>query len=192
MNRSTNLTQINEKIKRALNRLYEEDELLFELNDGKGASERCIVFRFAMYLQEDFRNYFVDCDFNASCTYHLQEDGTYVRTKNHGKPIRNEDGSLTDRFPDIIVHERNFPEIYNPLENEQLNDFICFEIKKSTNYVGRDKDLNNLRQLTSSYGYLYGFHIILHKNREKVKWTIFENGNIIVEKNLVFETYATS
>lgn len=192
MNQSTSITHINEKIKRALYRLYEDDELLFKVNGGKGASERCIVFRLAMYLQMNFQDYIVDCDYNASCTYTRQEDGTYSCTENHGKPIRNEDGTSTDRFPDVIIHKRNFPERYNPLEDGLLNDYICFEIKKSRTYRGRDKDRNNLRQLTSSYGYLYGFHIILHKNIAKTKWTIFENGNIIRDEALVFETHATN
>jgi hypothetical protein len=181
---TTNLNSIKSRTKQVLNDLYNIDEFLFKVNEGRGASERCIVFRLAMYLQQNFPSYYVDCDFNSSFSYYLDENGKYIGRENSGKPIKNPDGSSTARFVDIIIHKRNFTGHNGSLPN---NDFICFEIKKNDNYDGRNKDLNNLKELTSNYGYLYGFHLILGKHKDKCKWTIFQNGEIIEEKVSVFE-----
>lgn len=184
-----NLTNIKSTVKSALDRLYTEDLLLFTLNEGEGVSERCIVFRFAMYLQEHFTDYYIDCDFNASWNYELSNDGKYHGSKVKGKWIDDPDGSSRRRFPDIIVHKRDYPEEYDPFGNEPFNDLICLEIKKSNNYDTREreKDLNVLQKMTSSYTYQYGFHLILHKNKEKTKWTIFKDGKPIEENTGVFE-----
>lgn len=180
------IENIKTKIKNALDTLYDNDSLLFILNDGEGVSERCIVFRFAMYLQELFPDYYVDCDFNASWNYELLNDGKYHGTKVNGKLIEDSDGSLRHRFPDIIVHKRDYPEICDPFVNETLGDLFCLEIKKSNNYKDREKDWNVLQKMTSSYTYKYGFHLILGKKKEKTKWKIFRDG-ISAEYTNVFE-----
>ena len=167
-----NLNEIKNRIKECLEKLYQNDSILFERNDGKGLCERCIVFRFALYLQEVFEDYFVDCDFNSA-----QVNGQSAS----GKPIANSDGTTTGRFVDIIVHKRTF---------NQNNDFICFEIKKWNNHNSKvsGKDKNNLRVLTSEYGYQYGFYLILGKSKEKTKWAVYQRGDVLEEMAQVFET----
>ena len=90
----------------------------------------------------------------------------------------NPDYSTTDRFVDIILHKRTQP---------PDTDFICFEIKKwnNTNRIDVEKDRNNLRVLTSEYGYKYGFYLILGRTMETTKWAIFENGDILENLQLV-------
>lgn len=156
---------IKQKIISSLEKLYVADITLFNRNEGRGVSERCLVFRFAHYLQTEFPNYFVDCDFNSSFI------GT---TQQSGKPIQNPDGTFTKRFIDIIVHQRNFNSgsgIYN--------DFICFELKKWNNKKQSEleKDYNNLSVLTTDYGYKYGFHIILGKSIETSIITVYGGRN---------------
>ena len=151
--------EIKGKIIRSLIKLYQDDECLFTRNNGRCLAERCIVFRFAHYLQNEFNDYFVDCDFNSASV-----DNKPVS----GKPITNPDGQLiTKRFIDIIIHKRSLG------INSNL---ICFEIKKWTNHntINIEKDKNNLRVLTSEYGYQYGFHITLGKEISKTTITIFE------------------
>lgn len=165
------LKDIKEKIRTCVRKLYEDDAILFERNNGKGLCERCLVFRLGIYLQEIFQNYFVDCDFNSAQVSGRAETG---------KPINNTDGTTTKRFVDIILHKRTF---------DQNNDFICFEIKKwnSRNSQASEKDQNNLKVLTREYGYHYGFHMILGKNMKNTEWTIFKNGIVFEEKTQVFE-----
>ncbi|MFA5156988.1 MAG: hypothetical protein WC532_06315 [Candidatus Omnitrophota bacterium] len=163
------LNIIKNQIQLCLNKLYTNDEILFDRNNGNGLCERCLVFRFGLYLQETFPNYFVDCDFNSAIL-----NGRLVS----GKPITNLDYSTTNRFVDIIVHKRTQP---------PGTDFICFEIKKwnNTNKYGAEKDRNNLRVLTSQYGYEYGFDLIFGKTIETTKWAIFRNGSILEDMRRV-------
>ena len=157
LSQDSSLGDILSVIKHCLDKLYTQDDCLFERNDGKGISERCLVFRFAHYLQNVILDLdlFVDCDFNSSFD-------------KSGKPIKNPDGTYTRRFVDIIVHKR---------DNKPCNNFLCFEIKKWNNYKNRNKDRNNLDKLTTSdiYKYKYGFHIILGETKEKCKWLIFQS-----------------
>lgn len=142
---------IRETINDCIGKLYDIDKDLFKKNEGRGVCERCLVFRFAHYLQEEFNGYFVDCDYNSS----------FARGQSrNGKPIINEDGSETKRFVDIIIHKRSAEE----------SDYICFEIKKWNNRseYAVQKDENNLKHLTSSYGYKYGFHVTFGKTKEQV------------------------
>ncbi len=156
------LAKIKDQILLCLNKLYTHDEILFSRNNGNGLCERCLVFRLGLYLQEIFPNYFVDCDFNSAIV-----DGRPVS----GKPITNPDYSTTDRFVDIIVHKRLQP---------PHTDFICFEIKKwnNTNRLAAKKDQNNLKILTSEYGYKYGFYLILGRTIDETHWAIFRNGSV--------------
>jgi len=164
--------QITNKIKQCLEKLYQNDSILFERNKGKGLCERCIVFRFALYLQEVFPDDIVDCDFNSALV-----NGQDIR----GKPIRNSNGKTsTDRFVDIIVHKRTA---------EANTDFICFEIKKWNNYDKKAtaKDKNNLSILTSEYGYQYGFYLIFGRNKKATKWSIFQNGKQLNDEEVIFD-----
>jgi len=139
---------INERINICLERLYSKDKELFKKNDFRGVCERCLTFRFAYYLQLKFPEYCVDCDYNSSFA---------KRISRSGKLIKDREGTFKKRFVDIIIHKRT---------SEEDTDFLCFEIKKwnSYNKGGYKKDEDNLKYLTSAYGYRYGFHILLGKD----------------------------
>ena len=166
------LDDIKRLIKICLKKLYAEDAVLFSRNEGKGLCERCIVFRLGHYLQDAFQDYFVDCDFNSSSVRGQQQSG---------KSITNAGGrTSTKRFIDIIVHTRTF---------DNNNDFICLEIKKWNNYDRRafDKDVNNLKVLTTQYRYKYGFYLTLGKTVVQTKWLIFQDGEIVENETLIFK-----
>lgn len=177
------LNQQKNIIRNCLNNVYEKDTSLFERNQGKGISERCIAFRFAYYLQNEYPNFFVDCDFNSSFEFRPDGTGGFTRRERNGKQfqIQNEDGTSITKglFVDIIVHKRNY---------EINNDVVCFELKKWNNNRPdqRDSDYNKLTQLTSIYGYKYGFHLIFGKEKALTRLTIFENGQIIEDNKLVY------
>ena len=164
------LEEIKGKIKQCLEMLYQKDSILFNWNN-KCLCERCIVFRFAHYLQNTFSDYFVDCDFNGASV-----NGQPVG----GKPITNpNDRAITNRFVDIIIHKRTI---------QTNTDFICFEIKKWNNYdkEAAEKDKNNLKVLTHEYGYNYGFYLIFGKTRQRTQWVIFQNGQPLNGEELLF------
>lgn len=172
-----NLEQIKNNIKKCLEKLYGVDLDLFNRNKDKGLCERCMVFRFAHYLQNVFCDYFVDCDFNSSVV-----NGQRMS----GKPITGSNGGKTKkRFIDIIIHKRMA---------ENNSDFICFEIKKWNNcnqkvkgVKSSAKDKNNLCVLTKEYGYKYGFYLIFGKTKPETRWTIFQNGRPLNGEELVFD-----
>jgi hypothetical protein len=174
---NASLNQIKDLIKSCLRELYQEYGDLFTKNEGRGISERCLVFRFAYYLQNKMDDYFVDCDYNSSFVlYTNRRTGERKVKQRSGKPIVI-DGISKKRFIDIIVHKRN---------DNPNDDFLCLEIKKWNNYPksNREKDLNNLRVLTTQgvegYQYLYGFFLLLGKEMSDTKWIIYEGGKVIL------------
>jgi len=159
------LVEIKQKVKNALDKLYDKDIFLFAPfgNNDKSLCERCINHRFAMYLeQQNFgEGYFVDCEYNKS---HL--DGITSTKK-----VFNINGN----YIDVIITKR---------DGNYLNDLFCFEVKKYNNYNDRDKDRNNLKILTGGsdyknnggFEYDYGFYIIFGKTKEETKIEIYKNG----------------
>ena len=135
--------------------LYKEDKYLFD----KGLCERCILHRFAVYLErQNFKDYHVDCEYNKS---HLGKITTNKRVSN-----------INGNYIDIIITKRDA----NP-----HNDLICLEVKKWNNYDNRDKDRENLEILTGGvkFDYDYGFYIIFGKILNKTKVEIYENGELL-------------
>jgi len=164
-------------VMKCLTTLYEQDSYLFERNSGEGVCERCLVFRFAYHLQNDIEDYYVDCDYNSSSGSTTNADGEVLNTERIGKVIRNEGGTNTRRFVDIIVHERNY---------NAHNDYICFEVKKWNSREDTKEDLNKLKRLTSDYNYLFGFHLILGRTLKETQWRIFRGGIEVEPISAVF------
>lgn len=155
-------------MKDSLESLYNNDKDLFIKNEGRGLSERCLVFRFAHYLQKKldsvYRNnpYFVDCDYNSANDFRKNEQIS-------GKPIPNLNGHEVKRFIDIIVHKRR---------SGGNSDYFCIEVKKWNNkHKGLEKDRNNLKHLTKEFNYDYGFSLILGKELNTSKLEMFEREN---------------
>lgn len=185
-----NLLSIKEKVRSCLDKLYTRDAFLFERNNGEGVCERCLAFRFGMYLQCEFKDYYVDAEYDNTVTYSLDENNGYVRETNENKKkqVLDSNGVESNRIPDIIIHKR-------PLNFADDNDYICFELKKWNRIPKKElleKDSSVLETLTSDYMYLFGFHIIFGKEKEETKWTIFQFGDKIKEEEdvLVFENGA--
>jgi len=156
---SERIERMKDDIRKCIDKIYsiKGDALLFERNERRGLCERCIVFRFAHYLQEQFSDYFVDCDYNSSIT------NGEVKS---GKSVKESGGRPRKRFIDIIIHKRT---------SDINSNFICFEIKKWNNKTKEslEKDENNLKTLTKEYGYALGLLIILGKSKEDTTWSIW-------------------
>ena len=118
---------INEHLEAALSRLARHDSLLFTHD----ANERSICFRLAFYLQLQFRDFHVACEYNR----HHNDPRHIKRLHNpdlfrlaRRKPKLAETDSLTV-FPDIIVHRR---------ETDQ--NLLVIETKKTTSNIPEDFD----------------------------------------------------
>jgi hypothetical protein len=116
--------EVENRLKIALGKLAENDGYLLE-ND---LSERCIASRLAMYLQEQFREYSVDVEYNRDARA-PKELFLPPECANHppGKPRKV--------LPDIIVHRRG----------GQGPNVLVLEMKKGTNYDRRDCDRKRVR-----------------------------------------------
>lgn len=134
--------------------LYREDPDLFQ----KDLCERCLVHRLAVYLERQFVEYKVDCEFNKS----FHEDRV---TK---KYLSN----LNGNYVDIIIHKRS---------NTPGENLVCFEVKKKQNYTDRAKDRENLEILTrmGRFEYRLGFYILLGNTLDKTEVEIYSDSNLI-------------
>ena len=95
--------EIKEKVIDSIKELYSEDYYIID-ND---VSERSITHKLAIYLQNQFTEYDVDCEYN--------------RNMRNPKEITFIERNTRNRvFPDIIVHKRG----------KISNNLIIFEIKK--------------------------------------------------------------
>ncbi|MES9994010.1 MAG: hypothetical protein ABW098_18830 [Candidatus Thiodiazotropha sp.] len=97
------------------------------------SSEQAITHRLAVMLEHEFGEWHVDCEYNRD------QDAVkrlkYAISPEH--PVEEK-----DVVPDIIIHERMSP-----------NNFIVFEVKKSTNPEPDEKDLAKLLAFKEQLGY---------------------------------------
>jgi hypothetical protein len=151
-------------IQRCVEKLYDKDNYLFDCK----ICERCLMFRLAYYLQLEFPDYFVDCEFNKM---------GFNKYKAETKVEPNIQGiALKKMYTDIIIHKRN--------SNTQ-NNFICLEIKRTKRAI--EYDIKRLKMMTEDsgfvfkntnyiYAYDFGFLIYLPKDKTNSEISIFKNG----------------
>lgn len=154
------------KVNNCVDVLYEKDRYLFDCK----VCERCLMFRLAYYLQAEFKEYYVDCEFNK-----LGFDGN----KQFNKVEVTLEGELKDMYADIIIHKRN---------SMIKDNFICIELKRTKRRI--NNDIVRLAHMTRKEGFVYGdtkyvysyslgFLIYLPKNKRDSEIKIFEKGKEI-------------
>jgi hypothetical protein len=144
--------EIEYKIKIALGILFKNDSFLLE----KDVNERSISHKLAEYLQEQFPDYDVDCEYN------WQTDDFEERSHKKQVVFTSEEEALfypkTDKerikdnnahtvYPDIIVHKRG----------HNQNNLMIVEIKKSSNSdeKAKEKDKLKLEKYKEKFSYSY-------------------------------------
>ena len=138
----------------ALDIFFENDHLLLAV----GANERSVSHKIAEYLQLQFQDWNVDCEYN--------------RKEDQIKKLEGIRGCLEQRssdriYPDIIIHRRNTDE-----------NLLVIEIK--TNSPEEDCDIRKLELLTkpdNGYEYSLGLYIRFNGlNRPNKIW--FKDGYV--------------
>lgn len=127
--------EIKSKIQSAIDSLLANDSILLE-ND---TAERTITGRLAIYIQEQFQEWNVDCEYNRN----LHD---VKRLKEICNPSDSENGSSV--YPDIIIHKRMTEE-----------NFIVVEVKKTTNSNTDNCDKKKLEAFKNELGYKHGLFI---------------------------------
>jgi len=141
------LDEIQQRVISALDDFSEHDLNLLELY----ADERAATHRIACYLQNYFKDWHVDCEFNRR--------GFKPKTQ-RGKKVR----------PDIIVHKRGIPE-----------NLLCIEAKKEGEPLDNDrKKLKNFTDVEGEDEYQFGLLLILSlKAPYSIHCEWFRDGNAI-------------
>ena len=108
-----------------------------------------LLDKLAEYLQQEFRYWDVDCEYNKMWK-DVDIDKKTINLQDEKVSIYDTDTPTV--FPDIIIHKR-----------ENKNNLIAIEVKKSKNHTNRDKDEIKLKKFTSKqFNYSLGLNIILN------------------------------
>ncbi len=146
-----NLKEIKAKVNVAIGVLFKNDAFLLE----NEVNERSVSHKLAEYLQMQFPDWNVDCEYNRK--------GNARKTLEGIRECSEE--RTTDRvFPDIIIHQRN-----------TKNNLLVVEIK--TKDEDPICDIRKLKLFTSDRKYKYNFGLFIKFNRDEkpiLKW--FKDG----------------
>lgn len=135
----------------ALGVLQKNDSFLLK----EGVHERSIAHKLAEYLQQQFPDWNVDCEYNRKG----------VETKKLNGIEECEEHRKTEKvYPDIIIHERNTNHNLLVIELKK-NDLKCLcDIRK----------LELFTNLKGEFGYALGLFIQLDDSQLELKW--FKDG----------------
>lgn len=114
--------------------LLQADTYLFRVD----ANERAIAHRLAIYVENFFPDWNVDCEYNRDG--HEPKEITLGADDNRGQ------GSCV--CPDVIVHRRGTTE-----------NFVVFELKKSSNPEPDERDFLKLHRYCRQLGYRHGVFV---------------------------------
>ena len=144
-----------DKIVGAYKKLLRCDEYLL-LND---VNERSITHKLGEYLQEEFAEYNIDCEYNDNLgdpkniepwnslkdnlINELANESLSERRKENIEKMLNGEVSV---YPDIIIHHRG-----------TKNNYIVIEAKKQKNNIG--SDMEKLQSYKQSLGYQKAFFV---------------------------------
>ena len=135
---------VRAKIEAAFRRFLEKDSYLLTAK----ANERSITHRFAMYIEEQFPGFNVDCEYNR--------DGMESkRLETFKRPVDSADEKGVTVYPDIIVHHRG-----------TANNLLVVEAKLSSNdspcqsHATCTCDHCKLRAYKSDLGYVHAFYVV--------------------------------
>ncbi len=145
---------VAEHVRMALHRLIAEDADLFKAD----ANERSISHRLAIYLEREFPDWNVDCEYN-------RDEHEPKRLQLNPETICSDDEQGTTVYPDIIVHRRCTPA-----------NHLAIEIKKH-NGGSHDNDLRKLSALRKELGYTFALFLRVRTNGpeadiDDVRWSV--------------------
>jgi hypothetical protein len=110
------------KVENALRTLLANDHYLLEID----VHERTITHRLAMYLQNEFLDWNVDCEYNRNWD-EVKQIQTTKQLSTTFPQISSHNDSVTI-FPDIIIHHR-----------KSSDNLLVIEVKKTTSSLSNLK-----------------------------------------------------
>ncbi len=138
----------------ALDRLLELDEHLLRVD----ANERSLTHRFAIYLQEQLREWHVDCEYNRNGV-----DPKRLILQDLQPTADDTDGQTV--FPDVIAHKRGTQQNYVVIEFKKTSSRVpdCIDLQKLNAY-------RNDPRLRYDYALFVVFQVGPRPSVARVKW----------------------
>lgn len=159
--------EVKRRINTAVNKLLERDLPLLELD----ANERSVSHKLAEYLQQEFEDWDVDCEYNRDGhgpkRVHIDNDTVPILV-----PTDDEKGTTV--FPDIIVHRR-----------ATSQNLLCVEMKKagaSTTALKRDR--RKLEAYCTQLDYRFSLLVVVEAGRDRpgisaIEFKRYDSNNIV-------------
>jgi len=150
------------RLARSFERLFDHDGELFEKGDG-GIHEQTLTFRLGFYLQDEFPDLHVDCEYNRR--------GNDLKKRRLGGPLMK---------PDVVVHRRG-------LRDDNL---LVVGAKKASQWNATFPELSAKVSDLTNPGGLYGYKIGLcwnvaeSRKRAQHRAFWFSNGVFVAETPL--------
>lgn len=128
-----------EAVLRSLERLLNEDGHLLKVD----ANERSLTHRVGIYLQQEFPNWNVDCEYNRD-----DHEPKELWIEGGDPDVYDENAQTV--YPDIVIHKRG-----------SKNNYLVIEFKKTSSRVGDEKDFTKLRAFCQQLGYRHALFVEL-------------------------------
>lgn len=110
-------------------------------------NERTLTHKLAEYLQENFLDFNVDCEYNRMMKEEDYVTKTLELKKEEG--INNFDTTAKTVYPDIIIHRRG----------DDQDNLLVIEVKKNGNHKGKDFDIKKLNAFIKDLNYKFGIYL---------------------------------
>lgn len=134
---------LRRRVDRAIRRLQDHDAVLFDIE----VAERSITHKFGEYLQQEFPNWNVDCEYDRDTI-------NTKRLEGYSRPGSDSDGP-SEVYPDVIVHRRKGPDGENDPDGDEDN-LLVIEVKTKTNSTS---DIEKIEAFREELGYQFGLFI---------------------------------
>lgn len=139
-----NLENIRQRVYKAIYRLalYDAELLSIDVN------ERAITHQLARYVQDEFEEWNVDCEYN-------RDQHEVKRLRLGVGPTSTDDTNVQTVYPDIIVHHRG-----------TVDNLLVIEVKKSTNPGSDELDKRKLRAFQEQLCYRFALFLRFNTGRD--------------------------
>lgn len=156
LRRGNNLEQLSQKdveqrVRRAIDRLTLCDAELLRID----CNERSITHRLAIYLQDEFEGWNVDCEYNRD--YHSPDYVKRLLIDSNAlqASLTIDDTNAKTVYPDIIVHHRG-----------TSDNLLVIEVKKSRNQETDRRDKQKLQAFKEDLHYRYALFLRFNTGKD--------------------------
>ncbi len=130
-------------------------------------NERSLTHKMAEYLQKEFKNFSVDCEYNRMIDDNGNQVGKKITRCNKykkGNPTSYEDKKGKTIYPDIVVHRRG-------LKGKGTN-LVVIEVKKISNKTIENEKfdkckLKALKDTSGKFGYENAYFVVVGNKEEE-------------------------